>query len=366
MKTAARARRARPGFGRGSLIESVHLQRVRVRDRCLARTRTWSTRMMMNACTYILRAHVQRHQFRERLRLAKSLEFGGVRRLRLANGKRGPHAGGDLRVETNERTRRLVSLSLTRTLSLRLPRRFDARMNGVSIRSSAARVPRVALVAIAPSRVPPRADRSTNLSPSRASPRRRRASPASVRPSVRRRAIARARTKHIKNTLGPYSQSLSPGGAFTLYTTPSRMNMTSAHENMNHTVTCRPRNVLFSSSSLVTMVLDSTRRRPSSAVCRRPSSVVAQNRRAPRRLAPSPTGRGGRPTTDDVLGDLWPAPSRCARGVRDTVSDVRVFLFFFFLVRDGRARSEARDSRRGGGGGGRGYISDRRNFVSVA
>ena len=50
------------------------------------------------------------------------------------------------------------------------------------------------------------------------------------------------------------------------------MNITRAQENMNHTVTCRPTNVLFSSSSLVTIasslrfplsaLVDDCRRRP--------------------------------------------------------------------------------------------------------
>ena len=49
---------------------------------------------------------------------------------------------------------------------------------------------------------------------------------------------------------------LSPGGGSTAYTTPSMMNIISAHAVMNHTFALRPMNVLFSSSSFVTMTCD--------------------------------------------------------------------------------------------------------------
>ena len=62
------------------------------------------------------------------------------------------------------------------------------------------------------------------------------------------------RTKHIKNTLGPYSHLDSPGGASTAKTIPSMMNMTSAQLNMNHTLVLRPTKVDFSSSSFVVIV----------------------------------------------------------------------------------------------------------------
>jgi len=112
-------------------------------------------RVVMNARVYVLRAHVQRHQFRERLRLAKSLEFGGVRLLRLANGKHRPHKGGDLRAR-NERTSG-QSLSLSDSL-VHAARRTDERR----LRSSAV------VVALPFSRSRPRAsslastDRPTN------------------------------------------------------------------------------------------------------------------------------------------------------------------------------------------------------------
>ena len=240
-----RRRRARAARDQGLGVGLSHLYICNARafrDRCLARTRTRCARVM-NACMYILRPHVQRHQFRERLRLAKSREFGGVRLLRLANGKRGPHSGGDLRVDTNERTRRLVSLS--RSLYLPSASR-DARMNGVfsSISPSSPFRPF--------SRSRPNPTNVARPSPPPSSPSSSPVAPRTHHPHPPNPPVAR--TKHIKNTLGPYSQSLSPGGAFTLYTTPSRMNMRRAQENMNHTVTCRPRNVLFSSSSFVTIV----------------------------------------------------------------------------------------------------------------
>ena len=72
-----------------------------------------------------------------------------------------------------------------------------------------------------------------------------------------------ARTRHNKNTVGPYPHLLSPGGGSTAYTTPSITNMTSAHDVMNHTFPLRPTSVLFSSSSFVPMVgvVDSRARR---------------------------------------------------------------------------------------------------------
>lgn len=49
----------------------------------------------------LLRPHVERHQFRERLGLAQSLEFGGVRLFRLTNGKHRPRESGDLHASSS-------------------------------------------------------------------------------------------------------------------------------------------------------------------------------------------------------------------------------------------------------------------------
>jgi len=75
------------------------------------------------------------------------------------------------------------------------------------------------------------------------------------------RHLIASRTKHIKNTLGPYSHFDSPGGASTAKTIPSMMNMASAQPNMNHTLALRPTKLDFSSSSFVVIFLSLLARR---------------------------------------------------------------------------------------------------------
>ena len=220
----------------------------------------------------LLRPHVERHQFRERLGLAQSLEFGGVRLFRLTNGKHRPRESGDLHASSSPSS---VSLAPT-----------HAPTDGYILSnhsSNRARLAASRALASDPNpplsfALPPAIDVST-LESSR--------HPISTHP-IPSHPPSLARTKHIKNTLGPYSQSDSPGGASTLYTIPSRMNITRAQENMNHTVTCRPTNVLFSSSSLVTIASSLLSSRSSTTVVDVPSPRPRPRPRPrPSRLAAS-------------------------------------------------------------------------------
>ena len=148
----------------------------------------------------LLRPHVERHQFRERLGLAQSREFGGVRLFRLTNGKHRPRERGDLHASSSPSS---VSLALTHDTSSRIIRPI-ARVSPIFAPSRPIR--------IHPFLGPPSRGRRLHARVFATPPPTHHI--ASHPPSL-------ARTKHIINTLGPYSQSDSPGGASTLYTIPS-------------------------------------------------------------------------------------------------------------------------------------------------
>ena len=99
-----------------------------------------------------LRAHVQRHQLGERLRLAQARELGGVRSLRLTNRHRAPEKRGDLRVVSSARAPsvfaafagpRAPSIRASRRLaSLRKPRAISRARPSLRVRARARASPR--------------------------------------------------------------------------------------------------------------------------------------------------------------------------------------------------------------------------------
>jgi len=314
-KTARRARRARPGFGRAAapidrtidrsiiVIESVHLQRVRVRARSVSRA---NDKIVLVGRSYA--------PMLSDINSASVL----VSRSRLSSAA---CAFSVLRMENTDHAKAVIyTRRHHHRQSLSRPHTRPRMDTSSRIIRPIARVSPV----LAPSR--PIRIHPFLRSPSRA--RRLHARVFATPPPSHRIASHRpslARTKHIKNTLGPYSQSDSPGGASTLYTIPSRMNITRAQENMNHTVTCRPTNVLFSSSSLVTIA--SSLRSPRAALvddCRRqPSRPVPPSRRLA--VVDRPSG----PDPD-------PDPTRPSRSVgrsrSDTLSLLLVYCMFEYGV----------------------------------